>query len=114
MNSNYVLLITSDTLGKGDEILGEKLLAAYLHTLTEGEQLPSHILLLNLGVKLAVEETAALESLKSLQDKGVDIYACGTCLDFYGIKDLLKIGKIGNMYLTRDVLAQAGKVISLT
>lgn len=113
MNSNYVLLITSKALGKGEEALGEKLLAAYLHTLTEGENLPSHIIMMHSGVKLVVEETAVLESLKLLQARGVALYACGTCLDYYGIKDQVKVGEVGNMYLTRDILAQAGKVIRL-
>lgn len=113
MKTNYVLFITSKALGKGDEVLGEKLLAAYLHTLTEGENLPSSILLMHTGVKLVVEESTALEDLKVLQAKGVEIYACGTCLDFYGIKDQIKVGQVGNMYLSRDILAQAGKVINL-
>jgi len=113
VNSNYVLLITSPALGKGEEVLGEKLLAAYLHALTEGEQLPGQIVMMHAGVKLAVEEGPALESLKLLASKGVAVYACGTCLDYYGVKDQLKAGEVGNMYLTRDILAQAGKVISL-
>ena len=113
MSKDYVLLVTGRSLGKGDEALGEKLMGAYFYSLNESSCLPSHILFLNEGVKLAVEETPNLATLKELAAKGVEIYACGTCLDYYGIKDQLKIGQVGNMYMTRDILAQAGKVISL-
>ncbi|QNB48049.1 sulfurtransferase-like selenium metabolism protein YedF [Thermanaerosceptrum fracticalcis] len=113
MNKDYVLLITSPGIGKGEEKLGKKLMTSYLHCLNEGEDLPSHILFLHEGVKLVVEETPVLTLLQSLAAKGVKILACGTCLDYFQIKDQVKVGEIGNMYGTRDILAWAGKVITI-
>lgn len=111
---DYVLLVTSSSIGKGEEKLGQKLMAAYFHALNEGHDLPTHILLLHEGVKLAVEQTPLLANLQNLEEKGVKILACGTCLDYYGIKDKLQVGLVGNMFGTRDLLAQGEKVIQLS
>ncbi|RJE48197.1 MULTISPECIES: sulfurtransferase-like selenium metabolism protein YedF [unclassified Dehalobacter] len=109
----YVLLVTSKGFGKGEEILGEKLMYSYLYSLSEGDYLPSHILFLHEGVKLVTEDAPVLNILKSLAEKGVNLYACGICLDFYNLKDQVKVGEIGNMYLNMDIMAQAEKVITL-
>jgi len=109
----YVLLITSKGFGKGEEILGEKLMYSYLYSLSEGDHLPSHILFLHEGVKLVTADAPVLNILKTLVDKGVTIYACGICLDFYNLKDQVKVGEIGNMYLNMDIMAEAEKVITL-
>lgn len=111
---DYVLLVTSKGIGKGDTILAEKLMYSYLYALCEGgDSLPSHILFLNEGVKLVTEETSVVPVLKDLVEKGVTIYACGLCLDYYNLNDQVKVGEIGNMYLNQDVMAKAGNVITL-
>lgn len=113
MKNDYVLLVTSNKIGKGEEKLGIKLMDSYFYVLNEGEELPTHIVFMHEGVKLAVEDTPVLPSLRDLEAKGVKILSCGTCLDYYNIKDKLKVGKVGNMYGARDILAGAGKVINL-
>ena len=113
MRQDYVLLITSTSIGKSEEKLGKKLMASYLHCLHESEDLPSYILFLHEGVKLVVEDTPVLALLQNLAGKGVKILACGTCLDYFQIKDQVKVGEVGNMYGTRDILAKAGKVITI-
>ncbi|KUO59468.1 MAG: SirA family protein [Gracilibacter sp. BRH_c7a] len=108
---DYVLLVTNKEFGKGDEILGQKLMDSYFYCLSEGDNLPSHILFLNQGIKLLTEDTPIISIFQSLADKGVSLYACGTCLDYYKLK--LKVGEIGNMYLTQDIIAKAPKVITI-
>lgn len=110
---DYVLLVTSKEIGKGDENLGQKLMYSYFFSLSEGEELPSNILFLNQGVKLVTEDTPIISIFQSLADKGVNLYACGTCLDYYNLNNELKVGTIGNMYLSRDIMAQAPKVITI-
>ncbi len=110
---DYILLVTSKELGKGDEILGEKLMYSYFYSLSEGDTLPSHILFLNQGVKLNTEDSPIISILQSLADKGVTIYTCGLCLDYYHLNDQVKVGEIGNMYLNMEIMAQTQKVITL-
>jgi selenium metabolism protein YedF len=92
------VFIASDTLGKGEEELGQILMRAFLYALTELESKPKRIIFMNTGVKLAVEGAAELEDLRKLDSAGVEIIACGTCLEYYKLKEKLQVGIISNMY----------------
>jgi len=106
-----VILIGSDKLGLGDDELGAILMKSYLFALSESDKLPSDILFLNGGVKLVVEGSDAILSVKALSEKGVNILSCGTCLDFYGLKNKLAIGEITNMYTIVEIMNAASNTI---
>lgn len=99
-----VMLITSATLGRGSEELGALLMRSFIFTLKEKETPPGRLLFLNGGVKLTVEGSPVLEELQEMAEQGVEIYSCGTCLDYYQLKDKLKVGQVTNMYDTVDTL----------
>lgn len=106
-----VVYINSHLLGIGDEALGSFLMKALLKTLLDLERRPDRLILINSGVQLASEDSKALETLRALSEKGVEIVSCGTCIDFYGLKDKMKVGAISNMYdITRSLL-EADRVI---
>ncbi len=111
--TDYVLLITSDTLGQGSKELGKKLMNSYLHCLSQSETLPSHILFMNYGVNLVLDNSDVLEELDTLQNNGVQLKACGTCLDYYEVKERVAVGQIGNMYTSVDLMNTAAKVITI-
>jgi selenium metabolism protein YedF len=106
-----VVFLTSDTLGDGDGKLGRILMEGFLDTLQEQETIPDKILLMNGGVKLAVEGSPTVASLKALTDRGCEILACGTCLDFFSLKDKLEVGVVSNMYDIQAALFTASSVI---
>ena len=108
-----VVCISSDQFGTGDDRLGEILMKAFLNTLWDYESLPIKILFLNSGVTLTIEGSEVLEALDLLQKEGVEILSCGTCLDYYGIKDKLCVGRVTNMYETVVSLMTADKVIHI-
>ncbi|MCR4420293.1 MAG: sulfurtransferase-like selenium metabolism protein YedF [Clostridia bacterium] len=108
-----VLLVTGAALGRGDEELGRVLMQSFLTTLAQSEHLPRKILLLNSGVRLACEGSPVLDSLLALESKGVEIVACGTCLDYYGLKESLCVGSVTNMYSIVEALAEAEKILHL-
>lgn len=114
MKPGYVLLITGETLGKGAEELGKKLMCNALYALTSADVLPTHILLMNGGVHLLREDSECLESLKALEVKGVEVLACGVCLDYYGMKEAMAAGKAGNMYSSMEVMSKADHVITFS
>ncbi len=93
-----VILVASEHLGVGDEKLGAMLMKSYMYALTESEIKPSTMLFVNGGVKLTAEGSDSLESIKTLESQGVEIMSCGTCLDFYGLKEKLAVGQVTNMY----------------
>lgn len=108
-----VILISSDKLGEGDSKLGATLMKSYMYALSESDKLPSDLLFINSGVKLVVEGSEVLESLKKLTERGVSLASCGVCLDFYGVKDKLAIGEITNMYTIIEKMNTADNTIKL-
>ncbi|MFB3885204.1 MAG: sulfurtransferase-like selenium metabolism protein YedF [Thermodesulfobacteriota bacterium] len=106
-----VVYLSSHLLGVGDETLGSFLMKAFLKTLLDLEKRPDRLILINSGVQLASEDSKALETLRVLSEKGVEIVSCGTCIDFYGLKDKIKVGAISNMYDIVQSLLGADRVI---
>lgn len=108
-----ILLITSERLGDGPEELGRLLMKNFIITLLETEQQPGRILLLNTGVLLATNGAETVTPLKRLEERGVELLACGVCLDFLHKKEELAVGKVTNMFSTAEQLLAAGSVIKL-
>lgn len=95
---NYSVVLKSTTMGEGDPELGTLLLRAFLNTLKENEVLPQSVILYNSGVKLAVRGTDSCNALAELENKGVSVICCGTCVEFYELKEKIGVGTISNMY----------------
>lgn len=110
--TNLVYVIPSDSMGQGSEELGWALLQTYVTTIAAVSPLPSHILLYNGGVKLVTTEGKALEALQNLEKKGVVIWCCGTCLEFFKLEKQRKAGTITNMYDIMATMASAGRLVS--
>ena len=106
-----VVYINSHLMGNGDEALGAFLMKAFLKTLLDLETRPSRLILLNSGVQLAAQGSKVLDSLKALSDKGVEIVACGSCLEFYGLKEKLEVGAVSNMFDILQSMMEADRVI---
>lgn len=106
-----VVLISSEVLGRGDDDLGRILMAAYLDTLSQFAKRISHVILMNSGVKLAVEGSQVLEQLRGLEKVGAQVLSCGTCLNHYGLRERLGVGSVSNMLSILEVLFGAGRVI---
>lgn len=106
-----VVAVGSDRMGEGSEELGRILIKSFIFALTQLDDLPDKILFYNGGAKLTVEGSESLEDLKTLEEQGVEIQTCGTCLDYYGIKDKLAIGGVTNMYSIVETLQNAMSVI---
>jgi len=109
---NLIYVISSDSMGSGSSELGWALLQTYVTTIAEIAPLPSHILLYNAGVKLSTREGKALEALQALEEKGVTIWICGTCLEFFKLEEERRVGSITNMYDIMNTMVTAAKVVS--
>jgi selenium metabolism protein YedF len=100
------VFIAHDGIGTGDPELAKLLMRGFLYTLTECDTPPLRLIFMNAGVRLAVEGSASLEHLRILAGRGVDILACGTCLEFFKLTDLLGVGRSTNMYEIAELLLQ--------
>lgn len=109
----FNIFINSSAIGSGDQKLGEKLMEAFIYSLTEMDKKPQYILFMNSGIKTTIAGSASLESLRALQLSGVELLVCGACLDYYGIKDKLAVGKISNMYEITSILSSAGNTVTV-
>jgi len=110
-SGSIVVYLNSRFLGTGDEALGSILMRSFLKTLLELETMPSRLILINSGVWLSSEGSDVLETLKALSEKGTEILSCGTCLDFYGLKEKVKVGVVTNMYTIAQTLLEAERVV---
>jgi selenium metabolism protein YedF len=108
-----VLLVGSDTLGRGDDKLGDVLMRTFIHTLGESDIKPHKIIFMNSGVKLVARGSEVIDDLWALERESVEILACGTCLGHFGLKDAVEVGRISNMYEITMALMKATKVISI-
>ncbi|MTI82223.1 MAG: sulfurtransferase-like selenium metabolism protein YedF [Firmicutes bacterium] len=108
--SNIVYLITTDALGQGSPDLGYTLMKSFFTAIKETA--PAILIFMNTGVKLACKDYKTIEDLMELQEKGTEILACGTCLDYYKIRENLAVGKISNMFEIVNAM-ESGKVITV-
>jgi selenium metabolism protein YedF len=108
-----VVIVNAEAMGRGDEGLGAKLLGSYLRTLVGLEAKPDAIVFYNAAVRLLGPGSASLEALRALDDAGVDLLACVTCLEFYDLTAKLAVGHVSNMREIAQRTMAAAKVITI-
>ena len=106
-----LVVLSANVMGTGDPKLGTSLMKAFVFALTKQDQLPDTILCYNTGASLTCEGADTLEDLKLLESEGVTILTCGTCLDFYGLKEKLAVGTVTNMYDIVERMENAARII---
>jgi len=100
-------------MGRGDDILGKKLMGGLLRTLAEAEPKPVALVFYNAAVKLLSPDSPYLDALRHLDESGVDLLACVTCLEFFGLTERLAVGEVSNMRAIVTCLNQAQPVITV-
>ena len=106
-----VVVLSSNTMGSGDEQLGKKLMKAFIFALTSQDETPEKVICYNSGAYLTTEDPDTIKDLKSLEEAGTTVMTCGTCLDFYGLKEKLQVGIVSNMYDIVEAQMSASLVI---
>ena len=106
------VFISADKIGTGADELGALLMRGFLRTLAESEGKPRRVIFMNSGVKHALDDSAALPSLRSLEGAGAEILSCGTCLDYYDARSRLSVGRVSNMLEISGFLLE-GKTLSI-
>lgn len=108
---NTVVVVSSDRMGEGNDELGTVLIKGFIYAVSQLPNLPKTVIFYNGGATIPVEGSASLEDLKNLEAQGVEILTCGTCLDYYNLKEKLAVGSVTNMYTIVETIANATKVI---
>ena len=113
IHDQTAFLFTADTLGRGDDDLGRQLMAKFVLQLSQQTPKPHAVLFYNAGVRLLVEGSPCLDGFRALEHDGVDLVACGTCVDYFHLRDRLAAGRISDMREVVATLNAAAKVITV-
>jgi len=108
-----VVFVNSERIGEGDDELGAKLMGSFFYSLARSENTPDAIVFMNGGVRLTCKKSPVLNDIRLLAVDGVKVYSCGTCLDFFGLKDALAVGEVGTMPDTTAMFMAADSVVSI-
>jgi selenium metabolism protein YedF len=109
-----LVLLATNSLGQGDEGLGQHIVINFIKTMKEMGPDLWRLVLLNGGVKLAVEGSEVLPQLQELAREGLAILVCGPCLKTFNLFEKRRVGEITNMLDIVTSMQMAEKVISLT
>jgi selenium metabolism protein YedF len=107
----FVIVISADKMGRGNDELGHVLIKTFLHTITAQTEKPDVMIFYNTGVKLALQESEVLDDLKELSSAGVEMLVCGTCLNYFEAKEKLGVGVVSNMYDIAGTMSKAGRLL---
>jgi selenium metabolism protein YedF len=106
-----VVLIDSDVFGRGDDELGRVLMRGFVKTLKEVRPAPARLIFANAGVRLTTGDSELVDDLRELERLGAEVLSCGTCLDYFGLGDALRVGRVSNMFEIADALLHASSVV---
>jgi selenium metabolism protein YedF len=108
----FVIVCAEDKMGRGSDELGSVLMRAFLHTICLEKKKPDVMIFYNTGVKLTLHGAETLEDLKELAAAGVELLVCGTCLNYFEVKDKLGVGVVSNMYDIAGTMSRAGRLLT--
>ena len=108
-----LIIIHGDSLGRGDEELGRKLMVSYLRQLTIVSPKPEAMVFYNAGVKLLVATSPVLDAMRALDESGVELMACGTCVNYFGLQHEIAVGRVTDMREIVSTMAASDKVLTV-
>jgi len=108
-----VVIVNGEGMGRGDDGLGAKLLHNFLRTLATVEERPDTIVFYNGAVRLLGPASAVLDALRELDASGVELLACVTCLEFFGLTEKIAVGRVSNMREIVKCTMEAARVVTV-
>lgn len=108
---DFIIVISSDKMGEGDDELGLLLMANFIKAIKDLDKLPQKIVLYNKGVTVASNDSPHVEHLRDLEKMGVELLLCATCVSHYKIEPLIEIGILSNMFVIAETMASAGNIV---
>lgn len=107
------IIINSESIGRGDDDLGRKIMGSFLRKLSVEHNKPDLIVFFNSGVKLVAEGSPVLDGIDLLRQAGIPLLACGTCVNFYDLADTIDPELISDMRIILSKLMSSDTVITI-
>lgn len=108
---NFIIVVGSDKMGEGDDILGHLLMSNFIKAVKDLDRLPQKIVFYNNGVRLVTKSSDVIEHLKDLEKMGVELLLCATCVNHYSLESVVGAGTLSNIYAIAEVMASTGHII---
>jgi selenium metabolism protein YedF len=108
---NFVIALSSDRMGSGDKELGDMLMINFIKAIKDLDILPGKIVFYNRGVMLGKDDSPVIGHLKEIEEMGVKLLICATCIKFYSIEEKIHIGILSNMYEIAQTMVSASNVV---
>ena len=108
---NFVVVISSDKMGEGDDELGRILMVNFIKAVKDLDVLPGKMVFYNKGVTLGSDDSPVAEDLRELEKMGVGLLLCSTCIRYYSLEEKVKSGSLSNMFEIAQIMASSGSVV---
>lgn len=108
---NFIIVLASDRMGKGDDELGRLLMSNFIKAVKDLDKLPQKMLFYNKGVTLATNSSPVIENLKDLEKMGVEMLICATCISHFKLDNDVGIGILSNMFVIAEEMASAENIV---
>ena len=108
---DFIIVVTSDKMGEGDDELGHLLMTNFIKALKDLDKLPQKMIFYNKGVTLVTHSSPVIEHLKDLEKMGTELMLCATCVNYYSLGASVAAGTLSNMYSIAEVMASAGNIV---
>ncbi len=106
-----MFVISGDGLGRGDEGLGRRLMVKFVRQFAGDGAPAARGRVLQRGREPCCHRRRVADALKTLEADGVDLIACGTCLDHFRIRDKIVAGRVSDMREIVTTMAASEKVV---
>jgi len=108
-----IVLINSDKMGKGEDEVCHLMMKKFINALVGLEEKPERLVFYGDGVKLTAKGSPVMDALLSLENLGVEIVSCATCVNYYGLSDQIEVGRVGNMQEMVKLLMEVDDTVTI-
>lgn len=113
IETGFLMIVRSSGMGEGEIDLSDRLMKSFFTQMSELGRTPARMIFINSGIFLTTEGSPIAEQLQNLEKLGTEILTCGTCLEYYGRRHKLIIGKPTNMMDTVTAMLDFPKVVTI-
>jgi selenium metabolism protein YedF len=107
------VMMTGETLGRGDDNLGRILMTKFVRQLSVLKPKPEVVIFYNAAVRLLSRDSPYLEAFREMEHAGVELFACGTCAEHFGLTERIGAGRVTDMREIAATMLTSDRVVTV-